>query len=75
MVKMTDAQKLALAKGLIKALPHLDLSAAPRRGRNHGGMIMCCQCGKPTGQYDHSGLGDSSGLCPLCAQKLSGWRR
>lgn len=45
-----------------------------RLTRPRGRMIHCIQCGRPTGQRDESGLGDSSGYCSKCITKLTGGR-
>lgn len=41
-----------------------------RLGNNHGGIIVCAWCGRPTAQTDQSALGDSSGICQDCADQL-----
>lgn len=45
-----------------------------RLTRPRGRMIHCIQCGRPTGQRDESGLGDSSGYCSKCIRDMTGGR-
>lgn len=37
-------------------------------------VIKCVWCGGIAGGIDHSELGDSSGICPSCAEKMTSGR-